>query len=486
MAESRYTDESTFRTLLDAVPSAILLIDPQGRITYANPTAFAYFGYSTEDFVSLKVEELMPVDFRDRHISLRAKYASNPSIRKMAPDMDLLARRQDGSTFPVEIGLSPLKTENGIFVLATINDLTEFKRAHEHQARLAAMLEGSNYAVIVFKPGGKVITWNPGAERLYGFSADETVDLPIESIMGEQFHAYALEVVARFSDGKGALETETRRRKKDGSSVDVALTSSPAFDEHRRLTAIVELSYDITDRKRAAAELLQRARELARSNENLEHFAYVASHDLQEPLRMITSYLQLLEHRYKGNIDKDADEFIGFAVDGAKRMQSLIADLLNYSRAGRNTELRPVSLEETAKRATAALAARVNESGAVVCYDAPIEVMADRSGLYHLMLNLLSNALKFSGDEPPQVRIEAQREGAFWVVSVTDNGIGINPVHQDRIFGMFERLHARDRYEGNGIGLATCKRIVEAYGGRIWVESEPGKGSSFRFTVQAA
>jgi len=484
--ESRYADESTFRTLLDAIPSAIILIDPQGKISYANPTAFDYFGYSPAEFVGLHVEELMPGDFRERHVSLRTDYTSRPTIRKMAPDMDLLARRKNGSTFPVEIGLSPLRTDKGVFVLATINDLTEFKRAHEYQARLAAMLEGSNYAVIVFKPGGKVITWNPGAERLYGFTAAEAVGKLIETIMGEQFHAYALEVVSRFSDGKGSLETETRRRRKDGSSVEVALTSSPAFDEHRRLTAIVELSYDITDRKRAAAELLQRARELARSNENLEHFAYVASHDLQEPLRMITSYLQLLEHRYKGRIDKDADEFIAFAVDGAKRMQSLIADLLNYSRAGRDTELRPISVEETAKRATAALATRVSESGAIVYYDAAIEVMADRSGLYHLMLNLLSNALKFAGDEPPKIRVEAQREGAFWVISVTDNGIGINPGHQDRIFGMFERLHARDRYEGNGIGLATCKRIVEAHGGRIWVESEPGKGSSFRFTVQAA
>ena len=486
MTEDFYADESTFRTLLDAIPNAVILIDPKGNISYANPTAFDFFGYPTAEFIGMQIEELMPESLRKGHHALRAGYIENPSIRRMAPDLELFARRKDGSTFPVEIGLSPLRTQSGIFVLATVGDLTDFKRSQVYQARLTAMLEGSNYAVVIYKPGGKILTWNPGAERLYGFAATEAVGAPVEAIMGDRFHAYALEVVARFSDGKGAYETETRRRCKDGSLVEVSLTSSPAFDEYKRLAAIVELSYDITDRKRAAVELAQRARELARSNENLEHFAYVASHDLQEPLRMITSYLQLIEQRYKGRLDKDADEFINFAVDGAKRMQSLIKDLLDYSRAGRNTEMHRVSLDETVKSAIESLQARIADTSAAIEVNAHHEVMADRSGLYHLMLNLLSNALKFRGETAPVIRVSAQREGAFWIVSVCDNGIGINPGQQERIFGMFERLHARDRYEGNGIGLAVCKRIVEAHGGRIWVESEPGKGSTFRFTVQAA
>src|SRR5262249_43723516 len=162
------------------------------------------------------------------------------------------------------------------------------------------------------------------------------------------------------------------------------------------------------------------------------------------------------------------------------RMQSLISDLLDYSRAGRNTELHRVALNEIVGRAIDTLSARIAEAGATIELDLPREVMADRSGLYHVILNLLSNALKFGGTEPLKIRMDAEREGSFWIVSVADNGIGIIPGQQERIFGMFERLHPRDRYAGNGIGLAVCKRVVEAHGGRIWVESEPGKGAKFR------
>lgn len=238
------------------------------------------------------------------------------------------------------------------------------------------------------------------------------------------------------------------------------------------------------ERRRFEEELRRRDAELLRSNADLEQFAYVASHDLQEPLRMVTSYVQLLERRYKGRLDADADEFIGYAVDGARRMQALINDLLAYSRVGtRAKPLEPVESEEALRRALRDLELAIRDSGARVSHDALPRVMADPVQLAQLFLNLVGNAVKFRRDEPLRVHVSAQRRGDEWVFGVQDNGIGIDPSDHERVFVMFQRLHDRARYPGTGIGLAICKKIVERHGGRIWVESEAGQGATFRFTL---
>jgi len=238
-----------------------------------------------------------------------------------------------------------------------------------------------------------------------------------------------------------------------------------------------ELKREVADRKRGEEAL-------ARSNAELEQFAYVASHDLQEPLRMVTGYVQMLARRYKGQLDADADDFIGFAVDGAERMATLINDLLAYSRVTRRGKaFEPTDCEAVMQEVLANLEVAVTETGATVTHDPLPTVVADEVQLGRLLQNLIGNAIKYHGEAPPKVHVSAEQTGGLWRFAVRDNGIGIEPQYHERIFAVFQRLHARGEYGGTGIGLAIARKIVERHGGRIWVESEPGKGTTFSFTI---
>jgi len=252
-------------------------------------------------------------------------------------------------------------------------------------------------------------------------------------------------------------------------------------------TANAALRVEITERKRAEEELKKTLADLERSNKELEQFAYVASHDLQEPLRMVASFTQLLGQRYGGKLDKDADDFIRYAVDGANRLQALINDLLSYSRVStRGKALEPIACEDVLARVHANLLAMIEETGTILVHDPLPTVVADETQMVQLFQNLVQNAIKFRRDESPRIHVAAQREGDEWVFSVRDNGIGIDAQYFDRIFVIFQRLHGKEEYPGTGIGLAMCRRIVERHAGRIWVESEPGRGSTFYFALRGA
>ncbi|MDO8541424.1 MAG: PAS domain-containing protein [Opitutaceae bacterium] len=262
------------------------------------------------------------------------------------------------------------------------------------------------------------------------------------------------------------------------------VTKVPLLDAEGRLIGLVGISHDITQRKRQEEQLTKYADELARSNGELEQFAYVASHDLQEPLRAVASCVQLLQKRYEGKLDARADEFISHAVEGTKRMQALITDLLAYSRVGTHPHpFEPVKMGEVVDEALANLTMALQESGAIVHRDALPAITADGSQLVQVFQNLIGNALKFRGEQTPKIRITARAEGAGWVFGVADNGIGIEPQYFERVFRVFQRLHTRARYPGTGIGLAICKKVVERHGGRIWIESQPGQGATFFFTL---
>ncbi len=279
---------------------------------------------------------------------------------------------------------------------------------------------------------------------------------------------------------------ETVRQTKDGRRIDVLLTISPVRDADGRVVGASTIARDITERKRAEELLSKQAEDLERSNLDLEQFAYVCTHDLKEPLRMVSSYCQLLQNRYQGKLDANADEFISFAVDGAQRMSALISDLLAYSRVGSNgAPFQPVDCSTVFDSVRANLELAIRESGATVTCDALPTVNGDSAQLQQLFQNLIANAIKFLGEAPPRVHVGVDRRAGELVFSVHDNGMGFDPQHAERIFIIFQRLHARDEYPGTGIGLAICKKIVERHGGRIWFESEPGNGSTFYFSLPA-
>jgi light-regulated signal transduction histidine kinase (bacteriophytochrome) len=268
------------------------------------------------------------------------------------------------------------------------------------------------------------------------------------------------------------------RRAKDDLEIQVTQRTEELRD------ANVHLAVELDERRRTEQQLARYSQELTRSNAELEQFAYVASHDLQEPLRMVASFTQLLAKRYQGQLDQDADEFISYAVDGATRMQRLINDLLAYSRVG--TRGKPLQLKDgndVFRQARDNLTKAIEDSGALIFTDHLPTVKGDEMQLIQLFQNLMANAIKFHGPEPPQIQVSAAKNGREWVFAVKDNGIGIAPEHQERIFSIFQRLHQRSEYPGTGIGLAMCKKIVERHGGRIWVESQVGAGSTFYFTI---
>ena len=365
MLESATAAEARFRGLLEVAPDPIVIVSEHGIIEIVNRQTELAFGYSRDELIGQPIEILVPERFRHMHVRDRSRYQADPKTRPMGIGLELFGRRKDGSEFPVEISLSPLRSEDETLIISIVRDITARK------------------------------------------------------------------------------QTETRLR--------------------------------------AVAE------DLERSNRELEQFAYVASHDLQEPLRMVASYTQLLARRYKDKLDSDADEFIGFAVDGARRMQELINDLLTYSRVGsRALELELVDSNELVDQVIADLGAAIQDAAATVTHNDLPTVRADRLQLQQLFQNLIANAIKFQKpDVAPVVHVSARMTISEWTFSVSDNGIGIEPQYLERIFMLFQRLHSCAEYPGTGIGLAICKKIVERHGGTIEVHSEPGRGTTFDFTLPA-
>ena len=333
----------------------------------------------------------------------------------------------------------------------------------------------------------------------YGFDADrDTVQSAEEFKQKVRKNSYDIILADYGLPGWNGMETVEILRR-EGLDIPVIVVSG-ALGEHKAVDCIKQgaADYVLKDNLARLPESVRRAirerklreenrhalEELARSNRDLEQFAYVASHDLQEPLRMVATYTQLLAERYQGKLDPGADKYIHYAVDGALRMQTLVQDLLTFSRVGRGgIELHPVNVGELLRLVLKNLQAAMDATGARVTFGSLPTAVADRTLLMQLFQNLIANAIKFHGPEPPVIQVTAERKARKWVFSVKDNGIGIAPEHAEIVFAIFKRLHTHEEYPGSGIGLSICKKIVEQHGGRIWVESRPGQGSNFKFTL---
>jgi PAS domain S-box-containing protein len=327
---------------------------------------------------------------------------------------------------------------------------------------------------------GVILYGNRRLAQMLGQPMDRIIGQPFQSYVDEQNRAIFGNQLA--TDRPESLAIDVSLVGPDGCARPVHL--SMALLDFGEIEGVCLVATDMSRHAMYELELAARAQELTRSNSELERFAYVASHDLQEPLRMVGSFTQLLARRYKGRLDSEADEFIGYVVDGVTRMQSLITDLLEYSRVGMKTRpFGPTDLDKVLARALEDLQVAIEESGVSIEHDPLPRVWGDQVQLARLFQNLVGNAIKFRSAEPPLVKISSAKADDRWIVSVRDNGIGIDPRHFDRVFVLFQRLHGRTQYPGTGIGLAVCKKIVELHGGDIWLESQPGAGACFSFTM---
>ncbi|MDX1993692.1 MAG: PAS domain S-box protein [bacterium] len=499
------------QAILQNVAEGVTVQAGDGKVMYVNRAATEMLGFKANDDMmdmtlsaieqtfELCDESGSPMSFSDLP-SRQALRSGQPARRTIQ-----IGQKSGGSRRWLIMKSTPITDENNraSMVVNVLTDITERRQYEEDLMRLNGQLERASTRInniltnvpgIIWEgsgepgsdPGQNIDFVNGFAEKMLGYSVEEWMTTPNfwqKLVHPDDWKAAMIRAQEIFSQGnQGTIQF--RCVAKDGHEVWVESHSTIILDNRGNPVGVCGAVMDVTERAKAAQDLARSADELRRSNEELQQFAYVASHDLQEPLRMVTSYLQLIEQRYSEKLDDDAREFIGYAVDGASRMKALINDLLAYSRVEtRRTQFTLVDFHVVIDRVKTNLKLAIEESGTTFEVDDLPRLMADEGQMVQLFQNLISNAIKFRAEEPPKITIKATRQRGEWQFCVGDNGIGMEKQYLDRIFIIFQRLHSKGKYPGTGIGLAICKKVVERHGGRIWAESAPGQGTTFNFTL---
>jgi PAS domain S-box-containing protein len=478
-------EKALSESIINSLPGIFYLFDDKGRFLRWNRNFELVSGYSSEEML-----ERNPLEFfRGEEKSLVEKRIQETFIKGSSLVEANFTSRDGKSTPYLLTGIRAVMNEQ-TYLIGTGVDISERikfeEMLYETNERFALATHSAQLGIYDWDIVNNVLIWDELMYMVYGVNKE---DFPVaydawEASLHPDDAARAAEELQMAVRGEKPFDTQFRILWPDGSVKYIKANGMVLRDVDGEALRMIGLNYDITERVEMQEHLHKANENLTRSNSELERFAYVASHDLQEPLRMVTSYLQLLERRYKDRLDGDAIEFINYAVDGSNRMKTLINDLLAYSRVGtRGKEFTQVNCNEVLDRVLFSLKPMMDEANAEITFEHLPTIIGDQVQLEQLFQNLLGNALKFRGEETPIINIGLKKEDENWLFSVRDNGIGIDPQFFEKIFIIFQRLHNREKYEGTGIGLAISKRIVERHGGRIWIESEPGNGSTFYFTI---
>jgi PAS domain S-box-containing protein len=528
--------EERFRSLINATAQAVWVTRPEGEVAEDSPSWRAFTGQSYEEYQGFGWLAVIHPEDQER---VRRGWEAARAL-KQPYEVEMRVRRADGRYAITLSRAVPMLDAQGRVRewIGTSTDITAQRHAEEASRRLESEQRARQLEALRAQVSEVLSREDPPSRMMQGCAEVMVRNLPMLPLV--QLWTWSREARVLLLEGNAGLAapssahpsrvelgqfligavgqsrqpllvndllSDPRLRSRPwaeicglvsflgapllvrGQLVGVLAVYGQTSLEEETLATLATVADAVAqglERRRAEVSLQEHAKELARSNEELQQFAYVASHDLQEPLRMVASYTQLLARRYKGRLDSDADEFIAYAVDGVTRMQRLIQDLLAWSRVGsRGHEFKPIDSGHALRKALANLQVLVDETGATLVQGRLPQVMAEETQLTQLFQNLVGNALKFRGKTPPRVLVEAERQGNEWRFTVEDNGIGIEPQYHERIFVVFQRLHGKEEYPGTGIGLAICKKIVERHGGRIGLDSQPGQGTTFWFTLPA-
>lgn len=486
ISEQKKMSDLTFQLIVESSPNAIVLIDKDGKIIYINHRTELLFGYSRTELIGELIEVLMPSSYQRRHVQLRDSYYAFPTARPMSARTDLYAKRKNNTEFPVEIALNPIVTNaQETLIFASIIDITERKKGEE---RFRLVVEAAPNAMVLVNREGLITLVNKQAEILFGYTREELLKKEIEILIpGRVSSHHGKDRNSFFENPKKrpmgiGRELFAKRKNLTEVQVEVSLNPIETAEGQMVLASIV----DITERKLQESRIQEKQEELEIKNKELERFAFIASHDLQEPLRTVSNYMQVFKEDYWEKFDDQARHHIVSVNNAINRMSLLIKSLLTFSRLGRDKKITPVDLKKVIVEVMDDLQTQIQKSHV----DIEISNMPILNGyeieIRQLFQNLIANAIKFSrAGVKPLIQIYARETTGEWQISVKDNGIGIEPVYFDRIFDIFQRLNTQDKYEGSGIGLANCKKIVEFHHGKIWVESTFNQGTTINFTLSS-